>query len=277
MPMERGFAARMPRGTLTPVDRAPVDMMTVDMTPVERVPADRMALDMPVYRMPLDSRMPVDSRMQADRMPLGFMAHDSMYVRSMIRPPSPQHPVSGPPGYVRQGDHYVPAPYEREAYAHQPAMLPHQNPKIQFDKRDPRDPNYQSRFTLEGRDARYANQRPASREVDQSTLGVKPYHQREAARQSNRNPGSVWQNEPNASASGSDDLSVTLPSEHKEWQEMQFARDLISRMGPRARRAIPSSKDIILSLLDCFAFTIRWRASSTNEKIAASLVRFGRR
>lgn len=237
MPIERGFAARMPRERRTPGDRAYSDPR-------------------PLYRMPLDSGM------QRDYMTIDSMPQNRTYVS--------QHPVAGPPGYVRQGNYYVPVSYEGEVYGHQ-------NPEIQFNEREPRDPNYHSRFTLKGRDARYANQRPASREIDQSTLGVRPYHQREATRQSKRNPGPAWQNEPNASALGSDDLSVTLPSEHKEWQEMQFARDLISRMGPRARRAIPSSKDIILGLLDCFAFMIRWRASSTNEKIAASLVRFGRR
>lgn len=209
-----GARDRMPVDRM-PVDRMPVDRMPTDRIPVNRMPADRMAMDrMQDDRMQIDppSGPPQDRRYPADRNgypperygsdargfpdsrpgypsqeqpPYGrappvtsSYSQDSMYARSNPYPP-PAANDGAPPGYVRQGNYYVPVssaePMRTDPYgAPHPYGQPMQPQRMEGvreprdlrdlqrdprDSRDPRDPRYAQDYP---QDARYAYPSPAA-------------------------------------------------------------------------------------------------------------------
>jgi hypothetical protein len=198
-----GARDRMPVDSRMPIDsRMPVDsrMPTDSRIPANRMPADRMAMDsrMQDDRMQIDPPPgPPQGRYQADRNGYssdprygadarGFpdtrpgyssqdqptygrappvtssYAQDSMYARSNAYPP----PVNDgpPPGYVRQGNYYVPVSSAEQPMRTDPSMygssipygqqLPPQRMEGVRDPRDPRDPRDLQRDPRDPRDPR---------------------------------------------------------------------------------------------------------------------------
>jgi hypothetical protein len=185
--VEAPYGSSVPGARLVdrmPMDsRMPVDRMPADRIPVNRMPADRMAMDrMQDDRMQIDSPsgLPQDRRYTAERNgypseprygadtrgypetrpgyppqdqpPYGrappvtsSYTQDSMYARSNAYPP----PVNdgAPPGFVRQGNYYVPVSAAEQPMRTDPAMygssIPYGQPlqpQRMDGARDPRDP-----------------------------------------------------------------------------------------------------------------------------------------
>lgn len=208
---------RMPVDNRMPMDnRMPVDRMPTDRIPVNRMPADRMAMDrMQDDRMQIDPPSgPPQGRYQTDRnggypsdprygadargfsdargpayppqepSPYGrappvtsSYAQEPMYARSS-GPYPPQGSDGAPPGYVRQGNYYVPVSSADQPMRTEPSMyggshpysqqpLPPQrmesrelrDPRDPRDSRDPRDPRYGQDYP---QDPRYAYPSPAA-------------------------------------------------------------------------------------------------------------------
>jgi len=205
---------RMPVDRMAIDNRMPVDRMPVDRIPVSRMPADRMAIDrMQDDRMqidppsapqdrrypdrngyPSDPRYGSDARGYSDardvrdarssypsqdQPPYGRGApvsssysQDSMYARSGAQSSQPSD--GAPPGYVRQGNYYVPIssaeqprtdygsshPYSQPA---QPQRMETREmrdaPRDPRDLRDHRDPRYGQDYA---QDPRYAYPSPAT-------------------------------------------------------------------------------------------------------------------
>jgi hypothetical protein len=205
---------RMPVDRMPIDSRMPVDRMPVDRIPVSRMPADRMAIDRMDDRMQIDtpSGPPQDRRYQADRNgypsdpryggadargysdardartsyppqeqpPYGRATpatssypQDSMYARSGAQSSQPSD--GAPPGYVRQGNYYVPissAEPARTDYGSshrqtaQPQRMdtremrdPRDVPRDPRDTRDHRNPRYGQDYA---QDPRYAYPSPAT-------------------------------------------------------------------------------------------------------------------
>jgi hypothetical protein len=199
---------RVPVDRMPMDSRMPVDRMPTDRIPVNRMPADRMPMDRMDDRMQIDppSGPPQDRRYQADRSgyppeqrygtdargfpdtrpgyppqdqaPYGrappvtsSYTQDTMYARSNAYPP----PVNdgAPPGYVRQGNYYVPVSSAEQPMRPDPSMYggshpygqPMQPQRIEGvrdprDPRDPRDLQLDSRDPRDPRDPRYAQDYP---------------------------------------------------------------------------------------------------------------------
>ena len=198
-----------------PIDRMPVDRTPTERIPVSRMPADRMPMDrMQDDRMQIDppSGLPQDRRYTSDRNgypsdprygsdPRGFSdsrpvyppqdqtpygrappvtssyAQDSIYARSGGYPP--QANDGAPPGYVRQGNYYVPVssaepvrpdpslygssnPYGQQLQPQRSEsrdLRDSRDPRDMRDMRDPRDPRYPPDYA---QDPRYAYPSPAA-------------------------------------------------------------------------------------------------------------------
>lgn len=212
---------RMPMDRMPVDNRMPVDRMATDRIPINRMPADRMAMDrMQDDRMQIDTppgppqdrrypgngyppepRYPADARgfpdargpvyPPQDQSPYGrappvtsSYAQDSMYARSGAYPP--QSSDGAPPGYVRQGNYYVPVS-SAEPMRTDPSMYGSSHPysqqplqpqrmesrelrgdprDLQRDPRDPRDPRgdpRDPRYAQDySQDPRYAYPSPAA-------------------------------------------------------------------------------------------------------------------
>ena len=212
MPVDRmPVDSRMPVDRM-PVDRIPVSRMPADRMAIDRMQDDRMQIDTPSgpsqdrrYQAdrngyPSDRRYGADARGYSDvrdardartsyppqeQPPFGRAApvtssytQDSMYARSGAQ--SSQTSDGAPPGYVRQGNYYVPIssaeqprtdyggshPYSQPA---QPQRMdtrmdtremrdPRDTPRDPRDARDHRDPRYGQDY----QDPRYAYPSPAT-------------------------------------------------------------------------------------------------------------------
>jgi len=212
MPVDRmPVDSRMPVDRM-PVDRIPVSRMPADRMAIDRMQDDRMQIDTPSglsqdrrYQAdrngyPSDPRYGADARGYSDvrdardartsyppqeQPPFGRAApvtssytQDSMYARSGAQ--SSQTSDGAPPGYVRQGNYYVPIssaeqprtdyggshPYSQPA---QPQRMdtrmdtremrdPRDTPRDPRDARDHRDPRYGQDY----QDPRYAYPSPAT-------------------------------------------------------------------------------------------------------------------
>jgi len=212
MPVDRmPIDSRMPVDRM-PVDRIPVNRMPADRMAIDRMQDDRMQIDTPSgppqdrrYQAdrngyPSDPRYGADARGYSDardvrdartsyppqeQPPFGRAApvsssysQDSMYARSAAQ--SSQTSDGAPPGYVRQGNYYVPIssaeqprtdygsshPYSQPA---QPQRMdtrmdtremrdPRDAPRDPRDARDHRDPRYGQDY----QDPRYAYPSPAT-------------------------------------------------------------------------------------------------------------------
>ena len=217
--LEAPYGSSVPSSRAMPVDRMPIDRMPVERTPTERIPVSRMPVDrMPMDRMddrmqidppsgpPQDRRYPndrnggypSDPRYGAD--PRGFPDSRTAYPQEQASygraPPvtssysqEPVYPRSGgyasqpgdgaPPGYVRQGNYYVPVSSADSSMRPEPSMYgganpygqslqpqrsdsrdPRDHPRDPRDMRDPRDPRYTQDYP--GQDPRYAYPSPAA-------------------------------------------------------------------------------------------------------------------
>jgi hypothetical protein len=124
-------------------ERMPIDRMPVGRMPVDRMPTDRI----PVNRMPWDMG-PVD------RMP------PQLYARSNTHPPSTDY--GAPPGYVRQGNYYVPISSAEQPMRMESAPKLHYPLDLQNDPRDLRDPRIFGYAQDYSQDPRYAYPAPAA-------------------------------------------------------------------------------------------------------------------
>jgi hypothetical protein len=124
-------------------ERMPIDRMPVGRMPVDRMPTDRI----PVNRMPWDMG-PVD------RMP------PQLYARSNTHPPSTDY--GAPPGYVRQGNYYVPISSAEQPMRMESAPELHYPLDLQNDPRDLRDPRIFGYAQDYSQDPRYAYPAPAA-------------------------------------------------------------------------------------------------------------------
>jgi len=162
--------------------------------PVSRMPTDRMEIDAPPQpdrrfqpergyqpdsrpSYPADPRTyPSDSRQYQPEQPMsstcGRQPVSSQYAPDSRYPPNHGQPNDGaPPGYVRQGNYYVPVT-SASAYEPPPAMAPSRSEPPQYGngpygqpapppgRGDPRDPRYNSQPDYT--DPRYAYPSPAA-------------------------------------------------------------------------------------------------------------------
>jgi len=201
---------RMPIDSRMPVDRMPVDRIPVSRMPAERMAIDRMddrmQIDPPSaptqdrrYQAdrngyPSDPRYGADTRGYSDardardprtsypaqeQAPYGrgtpvtsSYTQDSMYARSGAQSSQPSD--GAPPGYVRQGNYYVPIssaeqprtdfgsshPYSQPAQPQRMESREMRDPRdVARDSRDHRDPRYGQDYA---QDPRYAYPSPAT-------------------------------------------------------------------------------------------------------------------